>query len=66
MKIYIELIEKLHQNLRNCEDMCIKKKLELCNRERYYMKVFLRGIINKIQKNSTFFSLNITKINIID
>jgi hypothetical protein len=47
---YMTMINDLHNILQSQEDLTHDEKLEYCNSERYFMKMYLRNAIIKINK----------------
>ena len=49
-KDYMTMINDVHSMLQNYEKLSNDEKLEYCNSERYYMKMYLRHALIKINK----------------
>jgi len=49
-KEYMTMMDDIHSLLINYEDLSINQKLEYCNSERYYMRMYMRHALIKINK----------------
>ena len=47
---YLIMINDIHYLLENCKDLSNQQKLEYCNSERYYMKLYLKHVVTKFKK----------------
>ncbi|MHA1496452.1 MAG: hypothetical protein ACTSRT_02635 [Promethearchaeota archaeon] len=47
---YMIMMNDIHSLLINYEDLSIDQKLEYCNSERYYMRMYMRHAMIKINK----------------
>lgn len=45
---YLIISNDIHSILSNCTNLTINQKLEFCNSQRYFMKLFLKEILIKI------------------
>ena len=43
----LNIIQKIHILLQNSKDLTQREKYEYCNRQRFYMKLYLKRISNK-------------------
>ena len=46
---YLTILNDIHLILSNCSDLSISQKLEFCNSQRYFMKLFLKDMLIKIK-----------------
>ncbi len=46
----LQTIKKVHAIILNCSNLSKKQKLEFCEGERYFMKLYLKKISDKTQK----------------
>jgi len=44
------MLEKVHAILINCNNLSKKQKIEFCENERFQMKLYLKKLMNKIDK----------------
>ena len=47
---YLSISNDIHSILSNCPDLTNTQKLDFCNNQRYFMKLYLKEIIKKINK----------------
>ena len=47
----LKTIKKVHAILLNCSNLSKKQKLDFCESERYFMKLYLKKISDKTQKS---------------
>jgi len=43
-----DMIKKIHFILRDSQDLTLKQKYDFCNNQRFFMKSYLKEIINRI------------------
>lgn len=49
---YLSISNNIHTILSNCQDLTNGQKLDFCNNQRYFMKLYLKEIIIKINEKS--------------
>ena len=49
---YLSISNDIHSILSNCQDLTNTQKLDFCNNQRYFMKLYLKEMVIKINKNS--------------
>ncbi|MFX1317087.1 MAG: hypothetical protein ACFE9T_14585 [Promethearchaeota archaeon] len=47
---YLIISNDIHSILSNCSDLSISQKLEFCNSQRYFMKLFLKQMLIEINE----------------
>ena len=47
---YLTISNDIHSILLKCPDLSNNEKLEYCNSQRYFMKLFLRNLLNTLNK----------------
>lgn len=45
------MLQKVHAILVNCNNLSKKQKIEFCENERFQMKLYLKKLMNKIDKS---------------
>jgi hypothetical protein len=45
---HLDLIQKIHMFLKNSQDLTQKQKYDYCNSQRFFMKLYLKKISNRI------------------
>jgi hypothetical protein len=49
---YLSVSNDIHSILSNCQDLTNTQKLDFCNNQRYFMKLYLKEVVININKNS--------------
>ena len=47
---YLSISNDIHSVLSNCPDLANNQKLDFCNNQRYFMKLYLKKLLKKINK----------------
>lgn len=47
---YLSISNDIHTILLNCHDLTNTQKLDFCNNQRYFMKLYLKELLKKIKK----------------
>ena len=47
---YLSISNDIHSILSNCSDLTNSQKLDFCNNQRYFMKLYLKKILTKLNK----------------
>ncbi len=47
---YLVILNDIHSILSNCSNLTNKQKLDYCNSQRYYMKLYLREVLINVNK----------------
>ncbi len=47
---YLSISNDIHTILSNCQDLTNTQKLDFCNNQRYFMKLYLKELLLKINK----------------